>query len=424
MKKTKWFAILGVLALTLAACSESGYTPTTTLPYSSTQTAYANPYTNTNPYYNPALNGYQYAGQRNPNIQFYNPYLANNNQFYSSCNPLAQLQLQFRAQPMFVCQSRMNMPSFYAYTNQNSNCWLRRQPTNTPNHCACPAGNCDCPKVLDQLRSECTYTQYTNPRTTSSYTSSSSGSTDTNQNASTDNNSNTDATEASLKSISPTIVKADAKALYDRLTKEAEVVKIRAGKAAEQTYRCMMKNSGNQDSDYVCAKTNNPHDTQIIDEQITGAAAKSIFSRLKKKNEISSSIKTGTNYKCISDSESTDDYACDYEILKSDGSILIQSPISPLAMSTFPPEAINTATLAIPALDQNANHEGTIKIAGTVASFIYDKIAVTETSASVNGIATTVKLGKQIKCTRTATPSNTECQIKIKSDTGDALSAS
>ncbi len=414
MKKLNLLGLLGALAITLVACSEGSYTPTTSIPYSQTQTGmYTNPYTN--PYYNPAVNGYQYQGQRNPGIQFYNPYLAFNNQFYSSCSAQAQLQMQLRAQPMFYCQARLQMPNFYAYTSMNNNCWARRQPTYTPSSCACATGNCDCPRILAQMRNQCRYTRFTTTSTTTTATSSPSN----NSTPTTTDNDNTAPDNTSIKELWLSLANEDAKALYDRLAKEVKVIKTRSN----QDYTCVMENDGRNDSDYACDK--NAKSTNNNIQPSTGAEARARYQSIKKRFETTASIKTGTNYKCMSNENSAKDYVCDYDVSTTDGALNIQTPISPLAVSQFPAEAVSSPFLSIAALDQNPKHEGTILIKGPTAENAYNKLSVKEAQGAFPGSNKTalIKTGKQIECYRTASPSYTECRIKVKLDTGDALNA-
>lgn len=299
------------------------------------------------------------------NQNTYNPYLQYQNGNYNQLNMQAQMQLQLRANAMFTCQARLN-PYFY-YTNMNSNnCTVRTQPTYTPYSCACIQAPCDCAKVVSQVRSQCRYTPVTTTRTNTR---------DDDDDTRTSNTVDNDGIDTNTKTLLLTVYGADARALYERLAREEKDVQ---GRKKAHT-------------------------------------------------------RTGTNYKCMKDGnkdEASDDhkktedyYACDIDIVKSDGTVYEQHPIGKLDNAML--SGVEYSGKNVTA---SAGGNGSIRVTGAAAKDLYKKLSPAGKDGTpdvINGAKVNVKLGKQAKCHITTATSSpvAECIITLKIDTGEALEA-
>lgn len=340
MKNLKIALFFALTASFLSACSESGYTPT---PAMNAQTS---------PYYNGAQTGMQGG---------YNPYLQYQNGNYNNLNPQAQLQLQMQANTMYSCNYLQSPLHYYAQMMSN-NCSVRRQPTYTPYSCACIQGPCNCAKVVAQVRSNCRYdTQVTTTRTTTTTTA------DCPNNTPVQN----DGIDPKEQSILLTLHNADARALFERLARSPEEIKIS-----------------------------------------------------RRENATS---RTGTNYKCtkngdkdnVGSEKTKDTYLCELDIIKSSGLVLQRHPIGKLAEALL---ASNTPYSG-KNLSIDKSGEANIIMTGTSAEVLYKKLAGEAKADVINGAKVTAKTGKQVKCYTTTETSQpiTECLIPIKADTGDAI---
>gem|GEM_PF-3354247 len=363
MKRLKLIVLTVLTGAALAACSDTPYT--SSYPALNTYNGYQTGYpTGMNTMYPYSTYGYSTYAM--------NPFLYSNLAYTNTM----RAQMQARAMAMFSIRFRATTPMFYYPNYVSNNCRMRTQVNYTPTQCACVRAPCDCQQVITQVRQQ---SRQVCPvvRTTRSTVANTTGNTTPNtttnttaNNTSDSGNSDTVLTTNSSTRMSLSLINADARALYERLA------------IAEEALQNKTK------------------------------------------------VRTGANYKCMLSGKAKKDenYACDFDLNLEDGSLYQQYPVGNAGQPVNTSSSLfmgDNVTVGGPGL---APEEGFIKFSGRMASVAFERLpmqAVSGTIDTAGRVQAEIKTGKSLKCyktTNTATP-KVECAIKIKSDTGEALSA-
>lgn len=376
---------LAVLSLTLAVlasgCAETGYTNGQPYPTMNSTTPFNNPgmYPNYNniPNYNPAYNNMNQGCFNNSSISqnCYNPNLQMNANLQAQLNMQMMMNQYTYRQNMFSWQMRMSTPGYYNLNQSYSSCFPRpvyttyRTCSRARSYCS---GRRSCADVII-VRNDSS-TQSDDQTNTNSNTNSNSDQTCTTCNNSSDHNG----TQNNIKVLPISWKGKDAKALYDRLAREEEVLE------------------------------------------------KGLIRRSK-----GSFAKTGEFYKCMIEGSkrNADDYVCDLEIRVEDGLLLRQFPAGKTG-TPFISGIVYEGDLLKVGMPGNTPETGLLTIAGPSAKYLFQSMHSEEATGTVGdatGIedATEAKIRSAgaVKCfqtlnTRTET---TQCVIKLKTDTGDVL---
>jgi len=367
---TRLAAILS-LSVALFSCSEGNYTPVTQPNAVGAQTGYYNNNGLNNGFnpgfnngFNPGFNNGIYTGVG------VNPYFTQNAFTYNSLSAQMRVQFNTQAANMFSCAARATPNYFYFQQSQMNNCAVRRAPTYTPSSCACYQAPCNCEQVVAQVQTQCgvAYMSDHNGHPTVSSSGSSGGCSSGCGGGSTSGSTDSGINE-NIKTLPISIKNADAKALYIRLAKE----------------------------------------------------------EVDTKNSTKTKIRTGMNYKCMMDNKGKNDsdYACDIDLSPNDGTVYQMYPLgNPGVAAIVNPAIYNGTNVSIGGPGFNPD-EGTIKVQGSGAAFMFKKLTATATAGTVDlaqTVQASIKLGKQVKCYQTTGTSSpvTECLVKISSTTGTA----
>jgi hypothetical protein len=361
MMKLKMFAMMLLTGALMSACSESTYTPYTNAGLNGTQTGMYN---------NPA-----YPNAYNTNNAI-NPYLNNNLNMGMNNN----MQMQAQAQASFRLQFRVATPNYYMPNYTNNNCMMRTQVNYTPTQCACFTAPCNCQQVLSQVRQQTV--QSTQARTRSCNTCTTTRTRTTSNEPTNDDTTTADRTTQTTNTstrMSLSLVNEDAQALFERLAKEeVVVVKKETVKRVGLNFKCF------QDTD-----------------------RKKFIGITTKKD---------------------DSFACDFDINLTDGSLMVWSDAGKSGQPVKTDSTLYTGkNLNIGGPGMNPS-EGVFKVSGATASAIFKRLPGVATEGKVDAegkIDATIKLGKHLKCyemTNTV-QKTTECQIKLNTETGEALDA-
>ena len=294
-----------------------------------------------------------------------NPFLYSNSAYTNALQ--MRMQMQARSMAMFSIRFRASTPMFYYPNYVSNNCRMRTQVNYTPNQCACAQVSCNCQQVIEQVRQQsrqvCPVVRTTRTTTTVSNNTASDNTTDS-------SDSDTVLTTNSSKLMSLSVINADARALYERLA------------IAEEALQNKTK------------------------------------------------VRTGANYKCMLSGKAKKDtsYVCDFDLNLEDGSLYHQYPVGNVGQPVNTSSSLfsgDNVTVGGPGL---APEEGFIKFDGRMASVAFDRLPMQAVSGTIDAagqVQAEIKTGKNLKCYKTTNTANPkiECSIKIKSDTGEAISA-
>jgi hypothetical protein len=367
---------LGVLA---SGCAETGYTNGQPYPTWNSTTPLNNPVmypnNNNNPIYNPGYNTLNQGCFNNPGMtqNCYNPNLQMNAYVQAQMNTQMMMNQYIYRQNMFSWQMRLNTPGYYNLNQSYLGCFPRPVYTTTRS-CSRARSYCfgrrSCGDVVivttrssngseDQSN---TNTNHDQPCTTCS-----------NDNTN-DNNSNQD----KIKILPISWKGKDAKALYDRLAREEEVIE------------------------------------------------KGLIRRSK-----GSFAKTGEFYKCMIEGskKNADDYVCDLEIRVEDGMLLRQYPAGKTGTPVISGIVYEGDLLKV-GMPGNTPETGLLTIAGPTAKYLFESMHSEESTGTVgdatgmeDGTEAKIRSAGAVKCFKTLNTRKevTQCILKLKTDTGEVL---
>jgi len=385
MKNKSVFVSLA-LAMLASACGDTAYTSGqqySTAPYNNN---YPN---NTGYQYN---NGYQYnTGYQNYNQgcynnmamqNCYNPSLQMNAYAQAQLNTQMMMNQYYYRQNMFSWQMRLNTPGYYNMSQAYSSCMPRPVYTTTRScrrarsYCSGRRGrSCTDVVIVHSNTGTSDNSSNTNGNTNSNTNTNSNG----NQPCQTCNTGNTNTNANNNIKVLPISWKGkDAKALFDRLAREEEVL-----------------------------------------EQGKIRRSKGLFTR------------TGEFYKCMVDGskKDADSYVCDLEIRVEDGLVLRQFPAGKTGTPVVSGVVYEGDLLKI-GMPGNSPESGVLTIAGPSAKYLFESMHSEESTGTV-GDATGVEDSTEakirtagaVKCFQTVNTRKeiTQCVIKMKTDTGEVL---
>ena len=173
-------------------------------------------------------------------------------------------------------------------------------------------------------------------------------------------------------------------------------------------------------------------DSKTLPLSLTGADARALYNRMAREEVETGKrgktrIKTGTVIKCFKDGKGKRDenYACDFDIAVADGRLYEYYPVGrPATAGTASDSVYAGSSLEIGGQYLNTN-EALIRLRGRIAATLYKKLGTEAKPGNIGGsTAANIKSGMNLKCFETLTTATpiTECQIKLRVETGEVIS--
>jgi hypothetical protein len=186
-----------------------------------------------------------------------------------------------------------------------------------------------------------------------------------------------------------------------------------------------------QQQSQQCSGTINA-DSKTLPLTLTGADARALYQRLAReevdtKNRDKTKVRTGTVIKCMKDGrgKKDKDYACDFDISVADGRVFEFYPVGkPGAAAQASDSAYSGTNLEIGGAQLNTN-EAIVKLRGRIAAHLFKKMGMEAKPGNIAGnTAANIKNGMNLKCFETLATAEpiTECQIKLRVETGEVIS--